>query len=122
MRPHLSTWQFRFLASAVVAAGLVLTAVWVARGRGPYTLFLAMELGEGPATHGLAAGGLTFIVVMLPCLFVSFGLRALSPLPPLRKGFSRQPILLGGLPGGLLVLLVHWLTKRRTERRDARLE
>jgi len=239
MRTRLSTRQFQLLASAVVVAGLVLTAAWVVRGRGPYTLFLAMELGEGPATHGLAAVGLTFIVVMLPCLAVIFGLRALSPLPPLREVLSRQglsaasaeyravmdgtgahretarvaralgiaaaggnvgagircgwfeawfgdpgsltaavvtavlfglaagllhgrtalerlgyavafcgvsagvlpaaiwyltirpdalqfelalPILLGGLPGGLLVLVVHWLTKRRKERREARLE
>jgi hypothetical protein len=32
------------------------------------------------------------------------------------------PILLGGLPGGLLVLVVHWLTKRRRGQRDGRVE
>lgn len=90
MLPRLSFRQFQLLASAVVGGGLLLTAIWVARGRGPYPVFLAMELGEGPDTHGLAAGGLTFIVVMIPCLAVIFGLRALSPLPPLRQKLSRE--------------------------------
>lgn len=90
MLPRLSFRQFQLVASAVLVGGLLLTAIWVARGRGPYPVFLAMELGEGPDTHGLAAGGLTFIVVMIPCLAVIFGLRALSPLPPLRQKLSRE--------------------------------
>lgn len=90
MRPHISFRQFQLLASAILAAGLLLTAIWVARGRGLYPMFLALELGEGPATHGFAAAGLTFIVVMIPCLVAIFGLRALSPLPPLRQELSRD--------------------------------
>lgn len=90
MRPHISFRQFQLLASAILAAGLLLTAIWVARGRGLYPMFLALELGEGPATHGLAAAGLTFIAVMIPCLVAIFGLRALSPLPPLRQELSRE--------------------------------
>ena len=69
MRPHISFREFQLLASAILAAGLLLTAIWVARGRGLYPMFLAL---------------------MIPCLVAIFGLRALSPLPPLRQELSRE--------------------------------
>jgi hypothetical protein len=51
---------------------LSLTVYWVAAGIGPYAVFLAAELGENPATHPLAAAGLTFIVTEVPALVLMF--------------------------------------------------
>ncbi|UQA56984.1 hypothetical protein [Polyangium aurulentum] len=60
------------------AVALALTVYWVATGSGPYAVFLAAELGENPATHPLAAAGLTFIVTEVPALVLMFVLAAFT--------------------------------------------
>jgi len=86
---RLSLLQVRVATLLIVALGFALTAIWVLGERGPYPLFLALELGEGPDTHPLAAAGLTFIVVMVPALAVILGIMAFSPL---RVQFNRHEI------------------------------
>ncbi len=78
--PRLSLAQIRAITAILLTGGLLLTVYWVAAGRGPYPLFLALELGEGPATHPLAAAGLTFIVIMVPATALIIALAMVSPL------------------------------------------
>lgn len=60
--------RVRIVGGLLCAVALALTVYWAATGTGPYALFLAAELGEDPATHPLAAAGLTFIVLEVPAL------------------------------------------------------
>ncbi|MDI1482714.1 hypothetical protein [Polyangium sp. y55x31] len=70
--------RVRILGGLLCAAALALTIHWVASGTGPYAVFLAAELGEDPATHPLAAAGLTFIVTEVPALVLMFVLAAVT--------------------------------------------
>lgn len=81
--------RVRIIGGLLCAGALSLTVYWVATGTGPYAVFLAAELGEDPATHPLAAAGLTFIVTEVPALVLMFLLAAFT----LRRE--------GGVPGAM---------------------
>lgn len=87
--PRLSVLHARVLAALVFFGALSLTAYWVLAGRGLYPTFLALELGEGPETHPLAAAGLAFIVLMVPGLVL---ILALAMMSPLREQFHPRQI------------------------------
>jgi hypothetical protein len=78
--PRFSIAQIRAMAAIILAGGVLLTVYWVAAGQGLYAIFLALELGEGPSTHPLAAAGLTFLAIMVPATALIMTLAMLSPL------------------------------------------